>query len=537
MGNYSAPIMNRIEAIAGTLAGLGGWRRAVFLLLAGALAGLAMPPFYSWPLLFIAFPVFVWILGDAPLGRAFVTGWLFGLGYFAACFYWIGIAFLVDAATYLWMMPFMVGALAGGMALYWGLAALATAALRQQGLARLIAFAIFLSIAEWLRGHLLTGFPWTAPGLAATGMGGLAQSASLIGMPGLTLLIALWASLPALLGFARRSRREVIAACLLLALLPALWLWGVLRLGETVAGTATEVSVRIVQPNVSQDAKWRGDNARPIFDKMKAMSAAATAARPDGIMGIGVVIWPESALSFYIDESTQGLAELADMLPDGTALVLGALRRDTETEAQGNERRVYNSVLGLDSGANVVARYDKWRLVPGGEFLPFESILEPLGFRKVVTVPGSFAAGPGPRNITLPGLAAAGVLICYEAIFPHDLIDPAERPAWIINVTNDGWFGKSSGPYQHLAQARLRAIEQGLPLLRAANTGISAIIDGKGRIEAELGLGEEGVLDGSVPLALPPTLYARAGDWMLLGLMLALAALAIVVRQFRKPSP
>lgn len=525
--------MRRFEAIAGTLAGLGGWRRAGLLLLAGALAGLAMPPFFFWPLLFIAFPLFIWTLGDVSLRRAFFTGWLFGLGYFSACFYWIGIAFLVDAATYLWMMPFMVGALAGGMAIYWGLAALATVALRQNGLARLIAFAIFLSIAEWLRGQLLTGFPWTAPGLAVTGMGGLAQAGALLGMPALTLLIALWASLPALAGL-RPRRGEIVAAALLLALLPGLWLWGVYRLSQTETASSQPVSVRIVQPNIGQNDKWRGDNARPIFDKMKSMSQQATAARPDGINGIGVVIWPESALSFFIDESDQGLAEIAALLPEGTSLVLGALRRDAQ--ATGPERRVYNSVLGLDSEANVVARYDKWRLVPGGEFLPFESILEPLGFRKVVTVPGSFAAGPGPRNITLPGLPPAAVLICYEAIFPHELIDPNERPAWIINVTNDGWFGKSSGPYQHLAQARLRAIEQGLPLVRAANTGISAIIDAKGRMVAGLDLGQEGVIDGTVPQPLPPTPYARAGDWMLAGLLLLLVFTGIVVRQFRSAS-
>lgn len=530
---YSAAIMLRLEAIAGALAGLGSWRRAGLLLVAGALAGLAMPPFYFWPLLFIAFPVFIWTLGDVSLRRAFVTGWLFGLGYFSACFYWIGIAFLVDAATYLWMMPFMVGALAGGMALYWGLAALLTVALRQNGLVRLIAFAIFLAIAEWLRGHLLTGFPWTAPGLAVTGMGGLAQAGALLGMPALTLLITLWASLPALLGFKPR-RGEIVAASLLLALLPALWLWGVYRLSAHETASAAPVTLRIVQPNIGQNDKWRGDNARPIFDKMKMMSRQPTAARPQGIDGVQVVIWPESALSFFIDENDQGLFELAEMLPEGTSLVLGALRRDAQ--ATGPERRVYNSVLGLDSEANIVARYDKWRLVPGGEFLPFESILEPLGFRKVVTVPGSFTSGPGPRNITLPGLPPAAVLICYEAIFPHQLIDPRERPAWIINVTNDGWFGKSSGPYQHLAQARLRAIEQGLPLVRAANTGISAIIDAKGRLVAELGLGEEGVIDGTVPQALPPTLYARAGDWMLAGLLVLLGVVGIVVRQFRATS-
>jgi apolipoprotein N-acyltransferase len=503
---------------------LRGWRKAGLLLIAGAAAGLAMPPFYLWPLLFVAFPVLVWALDDVPGGRTFATGWLFGLGYFSICFYWIGIAFLVDAATYLWMMPFMVGALAGGMALYWGLAALGVALTRQQGLARIIALAISLGIGEWLRGHLLTGFPWAAPGLAATGMGSLAQAASLIGMPGLTLFIVLWSALPALLGFASLRRCEIITALLLLTILPALWLWGGYRLSAADSGLAANgIKLRVVQPNISQDDKWRGENAREIFDKLKHLSTQATPGRPGGINDVSVVIWPESSVSFFIDENVQGLSELADMLPEGASLVMGALRRDGESH-------VYNSVLGFDSEANLVGHYDKWRLVPGGEFLPFESILEPLGFRKVVTVPESFTSGPGPRNITLPGLGPAAVLICYEAIFPQELTDPAERPSWIINVTNDGWFGRSSGPYQHLAQARLRTIEQGLPLARAANTGISAIIDSYGRIEASLDLGSEGVLDGTLPAALAPTVYARIGDGMLAGLTLLLCMAGIVVR-------
>jgi apolipoprotein N-acyltransferase len=520
--------MNRFQRIAQSVGKLSGWRRAIVLLIAGAAAGLAMPPFNFWPLLFLAFPVLVWALEEATLRGAFASGWLFGLSYFAVCFYWIGIALLVDAATYLWMMPFMVGALAGGMALYWGLATLATALIRQRGLTRIITLALCLALAEWLRGHLLTGFPWTAPGLAAAGMGSLAQAASLIGMTGLTLFIVLWAALPALLGFATLKRREIIAALVLIALLPGLFLWGAYRLSTAADDRGDGAKIRIVQPNVAQDDKWRADNARTIFDKLKRMSSEPTPERPGGIADVAVVVWPESSVSFYMDESVEGLSELADMLPDGTQLVMGALRREL---GPNGERHVYNSVLGLDSEANVAARYDKWRLVPGGEFLPFESILEPLGFRKVVTVPGSFTSGPGPRNITLPGLPPAAVLICYEAIFPHDLIDPASRPQWIINVTNDGWFGRSSGPYQHLAQARLRTIEQGLLLVRAANTGISTIIDAYGRSQASLPLGVEGVLDGKLPRTLPPTLYARAGDFILAGLIILLVLAGIVLRQ------
>ncbi|WP_162918690.1 apolipoprotein N-acyltransferase [Taklimakanibacter deserti] len=520
--------MSRLEGIAQSVGMLGFWRKAGLLFLAGAVAGLAMPPFDFWPLLFLSFPILVWSLGKASSRQAFAQGWLFGLGYFTTCFYWIGIAFLVDAATYLWMMPFMVGALAGGMALYWGLAAMATVILGQKGLARIITFAIFIAVAEWLRGHFLTGFPWTAPGLAVDGMGGFAQAASLIGMPGLTLFIVLWATLPALLGFASVRRREWLAAAALLVVLPGLWLWGNHRLGGADGGTVDGVALRIVQPNIAQEAKWRPESARENFDKLKRLSSQPSPHYPRGIDDISLVIWPESSVSFFIDESAQGLAELAELLPQQTALVMGALRRDAQGQG---ERRVYNSVLAFDGDASLVAHYDKWRLVPGGEFLPFEDILKPLGFRKVVTVPESFAAGPGPRNITLPGLPPAAVLICYEAIFPHDLIDPKERPSAIINVTNDGWFGRSSGPYQHLAQARLRTIEQGLPLVRAANTGISTIVDAYGRSQASLPLGVEGVLDGKLPRSLPPTLYARAGDFILAGLIILLVLAGIVLRQ------
>jgi apolipoprotein N-acyltransferase len=390
--------------------------------------------------------------------------------------------------------------------------------------------AIFFAIAEWLRGQLPTGFPWTAPGLAVDGMGGLAQAASLIGMPGLTLLIVLWSALPALAGFAGTRGREWVAGMLFLAFLPGLWLWGSYRLTEDAGKTVDAVALRIVQPNIAQEAKWRREAARENFDRLKKLSTQSTPQRPRGIDDVSVVIWPESAVSFFIDESEQGLSELADMLPQRTLLVMGALRRDAEGPG---ERRVYNSVLAFDGDASLIAHYDKWRLVPGGEFLPFEDILQPLGFRKVVTVPESFAAGPGPRSIVMPGLGSAAVLICYEAIFPHDLIDRAERPSWIINVTNDAWFGNSSGPYQHLAQARLRTIEQGLPLIRAANTGVSAIVDAYGRVEARLAVGHEGVVDGTLPARLPATLYARAGDFMLAGLIIVLLLAGLALRQSR----
>ena len=340
-----------------------------------------------------------------------------------------------------------------------------------------------MGIVEWLRGHLFTGFPWAAPGLIVDGMGGLAQSAALIGMTGLTVLIVLWASLPYALLESRR-RGTVLAALAIALLLPGLWVWGAARLAGASTATVPGVSFRIVQPNISQEQKWREDNARNIFDQLKQLSTMPTEEQPEGIGGITHLVWPESAVPFLIDENAVARSELQPLLGGRTALITGAIRR----EGDGEEPDVFNSIIVFDGLAQPIARYDKWRLVPGGEFLPLGWLLEPLGFRKVVRTPGSFKAGEGPRSILLPGGLKAALLVCYEVIFPDRLIDGADRPELIINVTNDGWFGRSTGPWQHLAQTRLRAIEQGLPVIRAANTGISAVIDSHGRYLRQLPL-------------------------------------------------
>lgn len=502
---------------------LRGWKRLGLAAVLGSVAALSMPPLDWWPLLFVTIPLFLALLEGLPkasYAAAFGLGWAMGFGYFAVAFHWIGYAFLVDAETYLWMMPFMVGGLAAGMAVYWGLAAVAVNLLGWRGLSLVLGFAAVLAVMENLRGRLFTGFPWAAPGLAIDGMGALAQGASFLGMTGFTLLLVLWAGLP--LALLRRDRPAV--AAVLLLLLPALYGYGAWRLPQAATELVPGVALRIVQPNISQEDKWRSDNMRTIFDKYLSMSAAASSIHPQGIASITHVIWPESAVPFLIDQSEVAKRELAKLLAGKSSLITGAIRRDDGNIGPDGEAAVHNSIITFDGMANVVTRYDKWRLVPGGEFLPFEWLLEPLGFRRVVTVPGSFVAGPGPMSLAVPGLPLAGMLVCYEAIFPHDLVDSKQRPGWLLNVTNDGWFGASTGPYQHLAQARLRAIEQGLPLVRAANTGISVVYDPYGRVLQALPLGVEGVIDSGLPVALALTVYGRMGDYVLL--LLALLCVA-----------
>jgi apolipoprotein N-acyltransferase len=510
--------MIRIARFAARIRALTGWRRMAAAWLAGALAALALPPIGAWPLLFIAFPALVWMIdGAAPRARSgFAAGWAFGFGYFAVALHWIGFAFLVEADTYLWMMPFAVGGLAAVLAVYWGIAAGIAARFWPPGLARVFFFASLLALAEIARGHLLTGFPWAAPGLIAMADLGFAQAASVIGMTGLTLAIVLIGAMPALL--AEPSWRNGLAVGAAVAGVLLASAVGDFRLS---AGSADVegVRLRIVQPNISQDMKWRAENARNVFESLMALSFEGGAPATH-------VIWPESAVPFLIEKSEEAQARIAAALPEGASLFLGAIRED-------GQGRTYNSILGYDSDANLIARYDKWRLVPGGEFLPFASILEPLGIQKMVETPGSFEPGAGPATLPIPGAPPAGFLVCYEAIFPDRLVDPESRPQWLINVTNDGWFGNSTGPYQHLAQLRMRAIEQGLPAARAANTGISAIVDSFGRVESQLPIGSAGYLDDALPAAIPMTAYARFGDCFAVAaiLLVLLARLIVVLRQ------
>ncbi len=505
------------------------WARGVLALAGGVLTALGQPPLGAWPLAFVGVPLFLALLETgkpASWRSGFGLGWLFGLGYFAVAFHWIGFAFLIEAETYLWMMPFMLGALAGGMAVYWGIAAVVAKRTGRHGLNLVLTFAAAIGAVEWLRGYLFTGFPWAAPGLMADGMGGLAQSASLIGMTGLTVLIVLWSGLPHVFTFERR-KSTLVALVAIGLVLPALWGWGTLRLQSATTETVPGISLRIVQPNVPQEQKWREENARGIFDELKRLSAMTTPERPDGIGGITHLIWPESAVPFLIDESPVARAGLKPLLGGRTALVTGSIRVD---RSGGEDPPVFNSIIVFDGAAEPVARYDKWRLVPGGEFLPLGWLLEPLGFRKVVRTPGNFTAGPGPVSAMLPGGIKAALLVCYEVIFPDRLVDAKDRPQLIVNVTNDGWFGRSAGPWQHLAQARFRAIEQGLPVIRAANTGVSAVIDSHGRSISYLPLMEAGVIDSQLPIAIAMPLYGYAGNLILL-LMIAAIAGSVAIRK------
>jgi len=340
------------------------------------------------------------------------------------------------------------------------------------------------------------------------------QLSALFGAYALSLLAVLLLASPFAVWAPRASglARPKSAAALALAFLVALGagaLWGERRL-TTAEVANTSLKIRIVQANVDQAHKWRPENSVEIFDDYLALTKSGGGR---GLEGIGLVVWPETAVPFFLADAPDALAAIGNVLPEGTSLVVGSARLEENRDDSGRliSERIYNGLLVLDDKANIVGSYDKIHLVPFGEYLPFQDFMESLGMMQLTGVRGGFSAGSGPRLLSIPGAPPASPLICYEIIFPDAVTEPNNRPGWLLNLTNDAWFGTSAGPYQHFRQAELRAIEQGLPVVRAANTGISAIIDPYGRVVAALGLEQEGVVDGMLPRASPPTLYARWG--------------------------
>ena len=495
-----------------------GWKRAAIALVAGALSALAMAPFNAWPVLFLTFPVMVWLIDGAGAGRwrgvpaAAMAGWWFGLGYFVPGLYWIGYAFLVDAPTFAWLLPFAVLGLPAYLALFTALGFALARLIWAANASRVIALATSLTVSEWLRGQMLSGFPWNAFGYALTEPLALAQTASLIGLWGLTFLsVAIFASPAILIDGRSRGRKPWIAPVMALALLVAMGIFGGVRLSLQPTAVVAKVKLRIMQPNLQQDVKFNYAAKAEVMQKYLALSDRASGPQSTGVRDASILIWPESAFPFFLTREADAMAQIAELLPKGTILITGSVRAP-DLPPGTRITRAYNSIYVIDHDGSVLSVYDKVHLVPFGEYLPFQDWMEKLGFVQLTKVQGGFIAGARRRPMEVPGAPRMLPLICYEAIFPGDVASHDERSGWMINLTNDGWFGNSTGPYQHLQQARVRAIEQGLPMVRAANTGISAVIDPAGRIVARLGLGVEGVLDANLPAAIAPTIYARLGD-------------------------
>ncbi len=458
----------------------------------GLVSALALPPVHAVPVLWFAVPALLRAVGGQAGWRgAFAVGFAFGFGHHVAGLYWVTEAILIEAARYWWLVPLAVPALAAVMALF--IAAAAVVAWRcPAGWPRVAGLVGAWGLAELARQFVLTGFPWNPWGSvwAVPGWAGdvMLQPAAWVGVHGLTLVTLALAAAPLL------GRRAVAGSVAVLVVWAGLGLW---RLGQP-AGPAPGVTVLLVQGNVEQGQKWDRGLMAAIFDRYLALTREAVAASA----GPAVVVWPETASPYLLDRDAGAWAMIAaaSRRADGGVVpgLLGTVRFDAQ-------RRPYNSLVALDGQGAPVAVYDKAHLVPFGEYQPNWLPL-PVEFG-----PSGFQPGPGPVTLRVPGLPPVSPLICYEAIFPGAVLDAADRPAWLVAVTNDAWFGNSSGPRQHLAAARLRAVEEGLPIMRAANTGISAGYDAFGRELGRIGMGEAGSLALPLPGALPPTLFGRWG--------------------------
>ncbi|WP_029006096.1 apolipoprotein N-acyltransferase [Azorhizobium doebereinerae] len=523
-------------ALASWVRGLAGWRRLAFGMAAGAFSALSTAPYGLWPVLALGFPALVLLIDGAGHARvrgrgamlraAAAAGWAFGFGYFLASLWWIGDAFLVEADVFAWLLPVAVLALPAGLALFMALGAVLARLLWSPGPARLCAFTAAFTVSEWLRGHVLTGFPWNTFGYGPAATLELAQGAAVVGLWGLTFFTLLLFSTPVLLlragGFWRRAGWPLAA----LAVLAGAYGAGAYRLAVTPARFLETVHLRIMQPALPQGEKFAYDKRQTVLSNYLELSTRKSILYPKGLEDVSLLIWPESAFPFIYEREPWAKARIAEALPENVTLVTGAARLGLPPPGQSSS--FYNSIRVMNARGEVLDTADKVHLVPFGEYLPFQAFLEWLGLEQLTRVRGGFSAGTTLRPLPLPGAPAAAPLICYEVIFPGAVLPVGPRPGFLLNLTNDAWFGDTPGPYQHFLQARLRTIEEGLPLVRAANTGISAIVDPVGRIVAALDLGERGILDADLPAALanPPP-----GTWLsgvVLGLVTLLTSLVAV---------
>lgn len=512
--------MSALARIADWMRGLSPWRARGIAFAAGALSALGFAPLEIFPLLLLGYAALVLLLdGTKGIGAAAWIGWAFGFGQFMVGMHWIAYAFLVDVSAHAWQIPF-VAIFFGLLALFFLLATLVAKYFWSEGASRIFVLTAALSAAEWLRGNILTGFPWNIAGYGWGASMGVMQGAALFGVYGLTLLTILFGASLAELG----SRRFVLPLSMA-ALFALIFLGGEIRLATASNDAVDGVRLRIVQPNIAQADKYKPELIERNWNRLLALSDAPAKERPTHI------IWPEAAPPFVLTRSATALDEIAVLTGSDRVLITGAVRALHAKDGT----HYYNSLYIFGHGGQLVDVYDKFHLVPFGEYLPLDGMLGALGLKKLVGMEGSFSTGDGPHTVDVPGAPPASPLICYEILFPREVVAD-DRPRWLINVTDDSWFGPWAGPRQHLLVAQTRAIEQGLPVVRAANTGISAVIDPYGRVRARLELDSMGTLDSALPAAIEPPPFARSGPLAFLLLLAASVVGAFLAVQKRAPT-
>ncbi|MGN1063550.1 MAG: apolipoprotein N-acyltransferase [Alphaproteobacteria bacterium] len=483
--------------------------KIIGLCVAGVVSAYAMAPYYIWPFLWAGLSfLFYAVNKTSSVKKALIYGFCFGFGFGVVSMGWLANALMIDGGTFMWLIPFAWGGMGLLFGIFYALPA-AAAVLYPVGWRRLVSFAGWFVIFEWVRSWILTGFPWNLLGQVWAFSPAMSQSAAVWGIYGLSLVTVLVCCS----GAFWPKKKPMIAAGICLALLYLCGLW---RLYDAAAEEVWGVRLRLVQPNIAQTLKWDAASADENYSRLIRLS------RTDNEV-ITHVIWPESAVPFLVDKNESERVRMMGAVRQGGTLITGGLRgADEKTYA------IANSIFILDDLADIQGFYDKAHLVPFGEFMPLRNIL-PLD--KIVPIGGDFVRGTGPKTLRIPKAPPAGLAVCYEIIFSSRVVSKEKRPAWIINVSNDAWYGLSAGPYQHFDMAKMRAIEEGLPVVRATNNGISAVIDPYGRVVASLDLGMEGVVDSPLPRSIEAPFYAKTGEWPIVGLALLMILFCVKIRK------
>ena len=508
-----------------------GWKRRGILLLLGAITSLCQAPFDLFPLLWISFPALIWMLDSTKRNEdqkisfksAFATGWYFSFGYYGGSLWWLASPFLVRPEIHGWMVPFVVIVIPAIISLFWTLAIAIASKFWFPDWRRILVFAVAFSFGEFLKSNMFSGFPWLSIGYAFLDAWVLGQFAAVVALYGLNFLAVLIFSAPAALvnsGYSNSAggRYLNIFAVFCLIIMAG---FGLYRLHPSQAVPDTEHFIRIVQPKISQKDKWNPEKREEIIQKFITLSKGSNDSESSKNPNQTVVIYPEAALPALFSQKSGQIEKMSELIPDNHFLITGAVRK----ELRDGKNHFYNSMFAFDSEGVIQDYYDKVHLIPLGEYIPFQSTLERFGIRALTRFYSSLTAGEIRKDLHIPGIPIASPVICYEITFPGAVMPVTAKAEWIINITNDSWIGTTPGTYQHFEQTRMRAIEEGVPAIRAANTGISGIIDSNGRVRELLAINEIGYIEGYLPAIHSTEMFQATRNYGFFGMLLIAIAL------------
>lgn len=530
--------MNKITIIAERIILMEGWKTYGLAIGAGGLTTLALAPFHIMPVVFLTIPTLVWMLDGAiadpkkhkgfRFNPAFKIGWMFGFGYFAVGLWWIPNAILVRSPEIIWLMPIAVVAIPAVLACYWGVGAVIAKMLADESWKRIMALAVGFAIVEYARDNMLKefglGFAWNLFGYTFLPETITMQIVSVVGIHTITLFAFFIAATPAMI--AKKDNNTKIMISIAGILIVGQIGFGIIQTNKHKEEYVPNIKIRIVQPNIEQKKKLNPNAAAEILQTYIKLSDKNTGPQTASAKSFTHIIWPESAFSFFLEQQPVALNIIDNLLAGNTQLITGAITS--------KENKVFNSILMLDSNARIIGRSHKIRLVPFGEFLPMRKIMEKLGMKNLTQINGDFEIGKRQimhSQYTPPFLP----LICYEIIFSndYDISDPNIKPKWIVNLTNDAWFGKSTGPHQHAHQAIVRGVEMGMPVIRVANTGISLITHPNGKIIKKLNMNTQNVIDAKLPKNKNSTLFTKWG-YSIFYIIISIAIIGLVSLKIRR---